>query len=749
MEEYLQKLNPQQYEAATTTDGALLILAGAGSGKTGTMTHRIAYLIKSLDVSPYSILAVTFTNKAAREMRERVEDLVGSIPGMWILTFHGMCLRILRQYADRLGFSRSFVIYDPVDQKALVKSIVKDFEYDEKVFTPAYVLEVISDSKEKRISPESFRNNINMSFGNRERQSCLASLYEKYQETMRKNDAMDFDDLILNTVKLFEEHPDVLKIYQERFRYIMVDEYQDTNLLQYELMHLLAKVHGNICVVGDDDQCIYEWRGADIRNILEFEKDFPGAKVIKLEQNYRSTGNIIEGAHSVISKNKGRKDKKLWTSAPMGEKIEYHRCEDDREEARYTGAKIKELMRKDPGLRYSDFAVLYRTNVQSRRFEESFTASGIPYQVLSGMRYYDRKEIKDMISYMRLVADPRDDVSLDRVINEPKRGIGDSSVKKIRSYASVMGISFLEALADPDVLGGLPVKAARAAKELYEVLNALHLEKDNMSVADMYDELLVKTGYLPALEEMRTVEADGRIENLLEFKSVIAEKEKELLEGESLNLDNFMESLTLVSDVDNHDPDQDAVVMMTLHSAKGLEFPVVFMPGMETGLFPSYRTIDKGDDLEEERRLCYVGMTRAKDRLFLTSAEMRMLYGKLDYAVESKFLREIDKKYLTGDAFYEKKSRYSSYDRYDTESSYSYGPYVSPIASATAVREKSREISKKATLAGVDLSPGDKVEHDKFGEGTVISSSGNVVTVIFESVGTKKLAKDLAPLKKI
>ena len=727
----------------------MLILAGAGSGKTGTMTHRIAYLIKDKGVSPFSILAVTFTNKAAREMRDRVEALVGSVRGMWILTFHGMCLRILRQYADRLGFDKSFVIYDPVDQKALIKSLVKDLDYDEKTFTPAYVLQVISDSKEKGISVDDFKKNIELSFGNKERQKCLAVLYESYRDSLIKNNAMDFDDLILNTVRLFRECPDVLEYYRDRFRYIMVDEYQDTNLLQYELMHLLAMAHNNICVVGDDDQCIYEWRGADIRNILEFEKDFPGAKVIKLEQNYRSTGNIIEGAHSVISKNKGRKDKKLWTSAPMGEKIEYHKCEDDREEARYTGAKIKELMRKNPQLSYSDFAILYRTNVQSRRFEENFSAAGIPYQVLSGMRYYDRKEIKDMISYMRLVANPSDDVALDRVINEPKRGIGDTTVKKIKAFAAVKGISFLEALSDPDILDGLSAKAARAAEELFGILNALHLEKDNMSVADIYDELLVKTGYLPVLEEMKTVEADGRIENLLEFKSVIAEKEKELGEGESLTLDNFMEGLALISDVDNHDPDMDAVVMMTLHSAKGLEFPVVFMPGMETGIFPSYRTIDKGDDLEEERRLCYVGMTRAKERLYLTSAEMRMLYGKTDFSTESQFLKEIDRKYLTGDAFYEKKSRYTSYDRYDTESSYSYGKYVSPIASATAVRAKSSEISKKATLVGVELMPGDKVEHEKFGEGTVINSSGNIVTVIFDSVGTKKLAKDLAPLKKI
>ncbi len=750
MQDYLEKLNPQQYQAATTAEGPLLILAGAGSGKTNTMTHRIAYLIKDLGVSPYSILAVTFTNKAAGEMRERVEALVGTHPGMWISTFHSACLRILRSCADRLGYGKSFVVYDPVDQKSLIKSLVKAMELDEKQYAPNYVLSVISDSKEKEISPEKFAADIDLRMAiNKQVQKNLAALYAQYQTGLKKNNAMDFDDLILNTVKLFETCPDLLEEYQARFRYIMVDEYQDTNMLQYRLVYLLAKEHRNICVVGDDDQCIYEWRGADIRNILEFEKDFPGAAVIKLEQNYRSTGNIIEAAHSVVSRNKGRKSKKLWTQAPMGEKVEYHKCEDDREEARYVGAKIRELMRKNPDYRYSDFAILYRTNVQSRRFEESFSGAGLPYQVLSGLRYYDRKEIKDIISYMRLVANPADDVSLERIINEPKRGIGDTSVKKIKALAKVKGISLTDALGDPDVLDGLSAKAAVQARALYEMLSSLHLEKDNLSVGDVYDELLVKSGYLKALEDLKTVEADGRIENLMEFKSVITEKENELEEGQTLTLDAFMEGLALISDVDNHDPSQDAVVLMTLHSAKGLEFPVVFMPGMEIGIFPSYRTIDKGDDLEEERRLCYVGMTRAKERLFLTAAEQRMLYGKTEYPAESTFLKEIDRKFMTGDAVYEKKSRYQSYDRYDTGASYSAGPYVSPLAAAGAVRRTSSEIAKKATLAGADVAPGDKVEHSKFGEGTVISVSGNIITIVFDSVGTKKLAKDLAPLKKL
>ena len=432
MQEYLAKLNPQQYEAATTLEGPLLILAGAGSGKTGTMTHRIAYMIKDAGISPYSILAVTFTNKAATEMRERVEALVGACPGMWIQTFHSACLRILRMEADKIGYDRNFVVYDPVDQKALMKSIVKELEFDEKQFAPAYVLSEISDAKEKAVSAAEYARK----YGHVERYQPLCTLYDRYEKALRKNNAMDFDDLILNAVRLFERDEETLLRYQHKFRYVMVDEYQDTNMLQYRLVYLLAQKHRNLCVVGDDDQCIYQWRGADIRNILEFEKDFPGAKVVKLEQNYRSTSNIIDAAHSVICRNKGRKSKKLWTEAPAGEKIEYYRAPDDREEARWTAEKIRSLMRRDPGLKYSDFAILYRTNVQSRRFEDSLSGKGIPYQVLSGLRYYDRKEIKDMMAYMRLILNPADDVALLRVLNEPKRGIGAKTEEKLRAMAT-------------------------------------------------------------------------------------------------------------------------------------------------------------------------------------------------------------------------------------------------------------------------------------------------------------------------
>ena len=745
MQDYLSKLNPQQYEAATTLDGPLLILAGAGSGKTGTMTHRIAYMIKDAGVSPYSILAVTFTNKAATEMRDRVEALVGSCPGMWIQTFHSACLRILRMEAEKIGYERSFVVYDPADQKALMKSIVKELQFDEKQFAPAYVLSEISDAKEKNISSAEYSRK----YGNVERYKPLCTLYERYEKALKKNNAMDFDDLILNTVRLFERDEETLKHYQQKFRYVMVDEYQDTNMLQYRLVYLLSQKHRNLCVVGDDDQCIYQWRGADIRNILEFEKDFPGAKVIKLEQNYRSTANIIDAAHSVISRNQGRKSKKLWTEAPAGEKIEYYRASDDREEARWTCEKIRALMRKDPDLKYSDFAILYRTNVQSRRFEDSLSGKGIPYQVLSGLRYYDRKEIKDMLAYMRLVLNPYDDVSLLRILNEPKRGIGAKTEEKLRAMAGVTGRSLLHTLADPEVQGTFSAKTEKAVRELTDLLSSLALEQERMSVEDIYDTLLARSGYLAALQDANTVEADARIENLLEFKSVISEKQKEAdMQQEDLTLQTFLEGLALLSDVDNHKPDQDAVTLMTLHSAKGLEFPVVFMPGMELGLFPSYRTLDRGEGLEEERRLCYVGMTRAKQRLFLSSAEMRMLYGKTDFTSESPFLKEIDKKYLTGDALYDKRGQGIAFDRYDAKAPYAAGPYVSPIAQANALRLNEKAAQKK-TLEGVPVAPGDLVEHAKFGQGTVIEVNGNVLTVFFDSQGIKKMAKDMAPMKKL
>ncbi|MBQ3520278.1 MAG: UvrD-helicase domain-containing protein, partial [Firmicutes bacterium] len=575
--EYLNKLNNEQREAAMHTEGPLLILAGAGSGKTSTMTHRIAYMIKEKGVDPYNMLAVTFTNKAAGEMRERVENLVGEGINMWILTFHSACLRILRAHADILGYGKDFAVYDPTDQKTLIKNICKELNIDNKRYNPSYFLGIISKCKEQRISPEDY---IKI-HGDDLKAKMAYQVYDGYQKTLKKNNAMDFDDLLLKAVELFEKDEATLLKYQRRFRYIMVDEYQDTNQIQYAFIKMLAEAHNNICVVGDDDQCIYQWRGADIRNILEFEKDFKDAKVIKLEQNYRSTSNILEAAHSVISHNKGRKQKKLWTDQEAGNKLIYRRAEDEKDEAYFVASEINRM--KGPSQRYSDFAILYRTNAQSRNFEEALSRRGIPYRVLGGLRYYDRKEIKDMMCYLRLVQNQADDLALTRIINEPKRGIGGKTIEKMIALAKVRNESLFATMTDKEVTSSFSSKASANIDEFTELISSYSAEKDNLRVSDMYDGLLVKSGYLKALEDQNTLEAESRIENLMEFKSVIYDYEEE---DPNISLSEFMERIALLAEVDNHDADENAVVLMTMHSAKGLEFPFVFMPGMEDGLFP-------------------------------------------------------------------------------------------------------------------------------------------------------------------
>lgn len=740
--DYLQKLNPEQKEAVLHKDGPLLVLAGAGSGKTSMMTHRIAYLIKDAGVSPYEILAVTFTNKAAGEMRERIEDLVGVVKGMWIQTFHSACLRILRMYADRIGYSKDFVIYDPTDQKTIIRNAMKEQNVDDKKYNVAYFMSIISSCKEKDISPEDYKkeNEANP------RAKISADIYSAYEKTLKANMAMDFDDLILKTVKLLEKEGDILESFQNRFKYIMVDEYQDTNNIQYRFIRLLARAHNNICVVGDDDQCIYQWRGADIENILNFEKDFGGAKVVKLERNYRSDENILSAAHSVIQNNRGRKQKKLWTDRGKGEKVRYYRAEDDKDEARYISSQVDRLKNSDR--LYSDFAVLYRTNAQSRLFEEAFRIAGIPYRILSGLRYYDRKEVKDMVAYLRLVQNPADNLSLERIINEPKRGAGPKTIEKLRILASVRGESLLDALKDQEVALGLAGKTGTLLLQMATMIDKLSNEKENLRVSDIYDTLLVQSGYLKALEDQNTVESMGRIENLLEFKSLIFDYEKQQTdEGGEISLGDFMESIALMAEVDNLNPDENAVVMMTLHSAKGLEYPVVFIAGMEDGLFPSWRSFEKkdGDGIEEERRLCYVGMTRAKELLYLTSAERRTIYGKTDYTRESIFLKEIDRRFMDGDAIYS--GRVGDYFKESAISTYPDEKDIfRPFAQINAIKQGG---AGKATLSPSDLSPGDKVEHSKFGQGQVIKLEGNAVTVIFDSTGTKKLAIDVAPLKKL
>lgn len=729
----MNKLNDMQEKAVKMTEGPLLILAGAGSGKTATMTHRIAHLIKDKGIPPYNILAVTFTNKAAGEMRERVEELLGGPVDMWIMTFHAACLRILRSHADVIGYGRDFVVYDPVDTKSVVKKIIKDLNIDDKNFNANSLLSAISDAKEKELSPDGFRDTYEENYHN----DVVYQVYREYDRTLRKNNAMDFDDLLLNTVRIFEKDDGVLMRYQNRFRYIMVDEYQDTNKTQYKFVSMLAAHHKNICVVGDDDQCIYQWRGADITNILNFERDFPGAQVIKLEQNYRSTGNILAAAHSVIENNHQRKDKKLWTQAEEGRKIVYRRAADEKEEAAYIAQEVDRL--KGPGQKYSDFAVLYRTNAQSRTFEEAFSKRDIPYKVVGGVRYYDRKEIKDIVAYMRLVLNPADDLALTRIINEPKRGIGTTTVNKLTALAGVNGVSLFDIIRSEEVLGGVSAKARSGMAQLSSCIENYHNEMENLKVSNIYDGVLRDSGYLTALEQANTPEADIRIENLMEFKSVIYDYEEE---GD-LSLSEFLERIALISDVDNHDPTADAVTLMTLHSAKGLEFPYVFMPGMEDGLFPGWRSVDDMAKLEEERRLCYVGMTRAMERLWLTGAEYRVMYGSGSYTRESTFMRELDPHLYEGDGVFTERSE-ARFGESKSLDGYSANDPYRPFDRLTQAKRKVKE--KPAPL---DAVPGDKVKHDKFGEGLVISIEGNIIEVAFGDAGIKKMAIGIAPLTKI
>lgn len=772
----LSRLNKEQQEAVKHMEGPLLILAGAGSGKTTMMTHRIAYMLEK-GVSPYNILAVTFTNKAAGEMKDRIESLTGGTRGMWVMTFHAMCVRILRNHGEVLGFKNGFSIYDESDKKALLKRIVKDLKIDEKIYPVSYLGSVISSCKEAEEDPDDYIENNSMNF----KAETVAKVYARYMEDLQQNNAMDFDDLLWNVVKLFEASSEVLSYYQERFKYIMVDEYQDTNYLQYKLIHALAEKSHNLCVVGDDDQCIYQWRGADIRNILDFEKDFSETKVIKLEQNYRSDANILDLANSVIANNRNRKAKELWTDRNEGNKITYRRLEDEQREAWYVGGEIQRL-HDEEGIPFNDMAILYRKNAQSRPFEEKFSFRGIPYRVLGGTRFYDRKEIKDVMSYMHLVENPSDDVAMARIINEPKRGLGPKSLGGIVSYAKAYKLSIFEALKEQEVLGSLSRKSRAAVEDLVAMLDELGAEQDNMELSDIYDNLIRRSGYLTALEAENTVEADARIENILELRSVIAEfeekaagsvltdeedefrEERDRLREDGFDvkeptlLQSFLERIALLSDIDNRDESEDAVVMMTLHSSKGLEFPVVFMPGMENGLFPGSTSMDDPSKMEEERRLCYVGITRAMRKLYLTGAQTRMLYGRTDFTIESEFMREMDTNLLEGDptvaertasaggirgdggilGMREFKGRYEgSADGYDAS-------FSKPF---DALKFAKKQASKGISNEGFEA--GDRIRHPKFGEGLLIDQDAKTLTIAFDSVGIKKLGKGFVKLTKV
>lgn len=733
----LDLLNEKQKEAVLYTEGPLLILAGAGSGKTKTLTYRMAHIVES-GISPYQILAVTFTNKAANEMRERVESLIGDIPGAWLMTFHAMSLRILRSNADLIGYSKDFTVYDTVDQKTLMKAILKDLNVDTKNYPPNFFLSIISKNKEQDISVLEYEENV----GFDQKSKLIARVYKEYETRLKKNNAMDFDDLLLNCLHLLKKNPDVLTYYQNKFRYIMVDEYQDTNAIQYEIVRLLSLGYGNICAVGDDDQCIYEWRGADITNILGFENDFKNTKVIKLEQNYRSYQNILSCANSVIKNNKGRKDKKLWTSKEEGDKILYMRLPSDKEEASFVARQIR--MMSDTKS-YDDFAILYRTNAQSRLFEDSLRGLRIPYQVLSGFSFYDRKETKDMISYLRLVVNPKDDVSFIRIINEPKKGIGQVTLSKLSVLANIRGLSLFEIVSDPEVRNGLSEKVSKELLNFTELISVCAKEIENLTISDIYDNLLVKSGYLKSLEDENTVESKSRIENLLDFKSFIYDFEKEKREaGEEILLNEFLERVSLSSDQDKYESEAGKVTLMTIHSAKGLEFPVVFVPGLEEGLFPSSMSRDTLEGMEEERRLCYVAFTRAMERLILTSAEFRVRFGSGDNMLESTFLKEIDPKLLDekGSGVYQRSPR-KTID-FDTGS-------LDGFSRAAFDPFKYMKKEVKEVLKSEDFSIGDQVTHTKFGLGVVtdINSNSGIIEINFESVGIKKLAISVAPLKKV
>lgn len=763
------KLNEPQREAVYHTDGPLLILAGAGSGKTRVLTHRIAYLIGERGVNPWNILAITFTNKAAEEMRQRVDNLVGfGAESVWVSTFHSACVRILRRFIDRLGYENHFTIYDTDDQKTLIKEVCRKVDVDTKVFKERSLLSAISSAKNEMILPDEFELNAGGDFANMK----IAKVYREYEAQMRANNALDFDDLLVKTVQLLQTQPDVLESYQERFRYIMVDEYQDTNTVQFQLVSLLAGKYKNLCVVGDDDQSIYKFRGANIRNILDFEHEFPDAKVIKLEQNYRSTGNILNAANSVIANNRGRKEKSLWTENGEGELIRLRQFDTAFDEADFIGEDIKSAVRQ--GGSYNDSAVLYRTNAQSRLLEEKFIAMNIPYKIVGGVNFYARREIKDLLAYLKTIDNGRDDVAVRRIINVPKRGIGLTTINRIQESATERGIGFYEALLAP----GLIVGVGRSATKLDSFAALIEYFKtlaEEMNITDLLQEVIEKTGYIESLENEEKEEAKTRKENIDELISKAATYEESCQDkDEKATLSGFLEEVALVADIDSLDEDQEYVVLMTLHSAKGLEFPRVYLAGMEDGLFPGYMSINAGDreELEEERRLCYVGITRAEQELTLTSARRRMVHGETQYNPMSRFVKEIPRELLdTGNKKFtqetEMPAQQNTYAR--AREAFRAQAFAGALGGMTPAKNQGvgkpltgsqalASLQKGSQLAAGGNGPlgyevGDRVRHVKFGEGTVtdIKEGGrdHEVTIEFDSVGTRKMFAKFAKLVKV
>lgn len=728
-------MNDRQREAVFHTEGPLLILAGAGSGKTRVLTHRVAYLIEEQGVNPWNILAITFTNKAAGEMRDRVDQLVTfGAESVWVATFHSTCVRILRRYIDRLGFDHNFTIYDSDDQKTLMKDICKRLQIDTKTYKEKAILGAISSAKDELIGPEEYELNNMADFGKRK----IAAAYKEYQKQLRNNNALDFDDLIVKTVELFQMNPDILDAYQERFKYIMVDEYQDTNTAQFRLISLLASKYQNLCVVGDDDQSIYKFRGANIGNILNFESVFPNARTIKLEQNYRSTQTILDAANHVIQNNVGRKRKTLWTANGNGTPIIYQQFMTAYEEAEYIAGEITKKVGEGE-YRYNDCAILYRTNAQSRLFEEKFLPANIPYKIIGGINFYARKEIKDLLAYLKTVDNAKDDLAVRRIINVPKRGIGATTLAKVQDYAAEHAISFYNALRAAEEIPSLGRSAAKV-RPFVTFIQTLRTQQEYFSVEELLKEIIEQTGYVKELEAEDTEEARARIENIDELISKVASYEEE---AENPTLSGFLEEVALVADIDNLEEDSDRVLLMTLHSAKGLEFPNVYMAGMEDGIFPSYMTIISEDpsDIEEERRLCYVGITRAKRQLTITSARTRMIRGETQYNKVSRFVQEIPRELVqVGNTIKPKVQELPKQTAYIQ---------AKQAFQAKAFEPKQYKVTKADKL---EYGVGDRVKHIKFGVGTVehIAEGGKdyEVTVNFERAGVKKMFAAFAKLKK-
>ena len=732
-------LNQQQKEAVLHTEGPLLILAGAGSGKTRVLTHRICYLIEEKGVNPWNILAITFTNKAAQEMRERVDNLVGmGSESIWVSTFHSTCVRILRRHIDLLGYDNNFTIYDTDDQKTLMKEVCKAVQIDTKVYKERNLMSAISAAKNEMITAQEYEMNAMGDFGKQK----IAKVYKEYEHQLKANNALDFDDLLLKTVQLFQTQADVLDYYQERFKYIMVDEYQDTNTVQFKLVSLLAAKYKNLCVVGDDDQSIYKFRGANIKNILNFEQEFKDTKVIKLEQNYRSTSNILDAANAVIRNNAGRKDKTLWTDNGEGDKLVLKQFDTGYDEADFLSRDIRRNVKE--GAAYNDHAILYRTNAQSRLFEERFVAANIPYKIIGGVNFYARREIKDLLAYLKTVDNGKDDLAVRRIINVPKRGIGLTTINKVQEYAAARDIDFYEALRGADLVPNI----GRAVSKLDSFVALIEYFKSfgkDSTLSDLLKEIIEKTCYIESLESEDKEDTESRIENIDELLSKVSSYEEACEDrGEVPTLSGFLEEVALIADIDSLDEDQDYVVLMTLHSAKGLEFPHVYLVGMEDGLFPSYMTVtsDDPEDMEEERRLCYVGITRAEQKLTLTYARRRMLRGETRMNKMSCFLKEIPSELVESGVIFE--------DPVEKPVQNAYFQAKQSFKQQAFATAKQFTVKKEKELS---YTTGDRVRHVKFGEGTVLNIVGGgrdyEVTVEFDTAGVKKMFASFAKLQKI